>query len=97
MCLSISARRGVSAVAFLAASLVPQAAFACPMCFASSTGPVLRAFYLTAVGLTLLPLLIFGCIIAGIGYFRRRSIVSGKTTVTQDANAVETQSVDPGV
>jgi len=67
------------------------------MCFASSTGPVLRAFYLTAAGLTLLPLLIFGGIVAGIGYFRRRSIASGKTTAAQSAITAETRNADPGV
>jgi len=43
------------------------------MCFASSSGPVLHAFYMTAVGLTLLPVLIFAAIVAGISYFKRRS------------------------
>ncbi len=67
------------------------------MCFTSSTGPVLRAFYLTAVGLTLLPLLIFGGIVAGIGYFRRRSIAAGTMSVTQGAGAAEAPSADSGV
>lgn len=67
------------------------------MCFASSTGPVLRAFYLTAVGLTLLPVLIFGGIVAGIGYFRRRSAASGTMSVVQNAGAAEVPGADSGV
>lgn len=97
MVFSTSARRRISPVAFVVASLVPQAALACPMCFASSTGPVLRAFYLTAVGLTLLPVLIFGGIVAGIGYFRRRSAASGTMSVVQNAGAAEVPGADSGV
>ncbi len=97
MRLFTSAKRWIFAVAFLAVSVVPRVAFACPMCFASSTGPVLRAFYLTAVGLTLLPLLIFGGIVGGIRYFRRRAVDSAETTVVQAAEPTEIQGPNLGV
>jgi len=67
------------------------------MCFASSSGPVLHAFYMTAVGLTLLPVLIFAAIVAGIGYFRRRSAGTATITATRSAGVGETRTPDSAV
>jgi len=67
------------------------------MCFASSSGPVLHAFYMTAVGLTLLPVLIFAAIAAGIGYFRRRSVASAKMSAAQRTDVPGTRTADPAI
>lgn len=58
----------------LAAVLLrPSAALACPVCFASASGDVLRAFYLSVAALTALPFLILGGFVI---YLRRRTIAS---------------------
>jgi len=71
--MSVDVHRAAVCAVLLAALIVPRAALACAMCFASSSGSVLHAFYITAIGLTLLPVLIVAAIAAGISYFRRRS------------------------
>jgi hypothetical protein len=43
-----------------AAVLLPSAALACPACFGATDARVLGAYYATAAGLTLLPLVIVG-------------------------------------
>jgi hypothetical protein len=52
--------RGGAALVTATALLVPAVAIACPLCFSATDERVLNAYYLTAAGLTLLPLLIVG-------------------------------------
>jgi membrane protein DedA with SNARE-associated domain len=51
--------RARTVVALLGA-LVPGVAAACPVCFAGGNPRVLETYYLTAVAMTVLPLLIVG-------------------------------------
>jgi hypothetical protein len=52
---------------------------------------------MTAVGLTLLPVVIFAAIATGIRYFRRRSAATETITATQGAGVPETQTPDPAI
>ena len=57
----MATRRWARVVAPLTAALavlLPTAAFACPACYGASSERVLKAYWLTAAGLSLLPLLI---------------------------------------
>lgn len=53
-------------------------AHACPVCFGSTEGNVLRAYYLSALALTLLPFLIVGLTIAALLHRRRRDSSSAR-------------------
>jgi hypothetical protein len=62
---------GTGRAAFCAAAwvLLPNAASACPVCFAAGGGRLLQTYYLTAALLTLMPLVIVGLF---AGWLRRR-------------------------
>jgi len=59
----------------------PAAALACAACLASSRAGVLRAFYLSAGVLTVLPFIIIGAIIFVIARISRRATTQSRSDV----------------
>jgi len=62
-----STRAGATRLVFVpvaCALLLPAAAGACPVCFSAVNEDVLNAYYLATAGMTLMPLLLVGGIVA---------------------------------
>jgi hypothetical protein len=66
--------RWLAVASICSQQLLLRRALACPVCFSQANQGVLEAYYLTAALMTLLPLLIVGCIGAWLHRRQRASL-----------------------